>query len=222
MTPLQHRRYLRFWCATFARHWCGVKGGEPIARPGRGPSALRDQVVAQAGAMAGAGRLTADHLRHACHAIALGRDVTSLRMTSKEQDLVIAVFQRLSEGEQELAGQIRSDARAAEVNRIADAVAEYESRDGTEAPWTARRPDADRTRVLWSLAHSGYPEPAIAAIARDEFGTDNWRGLDDARLYRLLLTVKRAAARKTAASEAGSVRGPAAPFPAEHYHPTDA
>lgn len=197
MSPAQHRRYLRYWGEAFGAHWCGVRDGQPLARPGRPPSDVRDQVVGIAGQLARGGSLRADHLRHACHVIAIGRDKSSLKLTNKEQDLVIALFQRLAETGRELAGQIRLDARERELERTIGGAAEYSQASGPKSPpWTVRRPDADRKRVLWSLEHSGYAEPAIAAISRDKFGTLAWRGLSDADLYQLLLTVKRAAHRK--------------------------
>lgn len=192
MTPAQHRRYLRHWSAAFSAHWCGVKAGQPLTRPGRPPSEVRDQVVSVAGRLAGNRSLSADHLRHACHVLVLGREKSSLKLTNKEQDLVIALFDRLAESGGELAGQLRLDAQGDEAARRGPLPSKS---------WADRRqPDADRKRVLWSLEHSAYPEPAIAAISRDKFATANWRGLDDRSLYELLLTVKRAAARKQAAS----------------------
>lgn len=196
MTAAQQRRYFRFWRDAWAAHWSGVRGGEPIARPDRPESPVRDEVVAMAGRLAGNGPLTPDLLRHACHVLALGRDVRSVKMTNKEQDLVVSLFERLAEAGRELAGQLRLDDRARELDRRTSVRNGRTEADGGSAPWQVRRPDADRKRVLWSLEHSGYAEPAIAAISRDKFGTAAWRGLEDRALYQLLITVKRAAARQ--------------------------
>lgn len=202
MTPKQHKWYLREWGAAFARHWCGTKAGQVLARPGRPASPLRESLVSMAGQIAAQlpdGRLSADVLRHACHVAALGKDVSSLRMSNKQLDLVIAFFRRLAEDGADLAGQIRLDAREREVGRQTAAKANFQAGCGDDPPWREAHPDADRKRVLWSLDHCGYPEPAIAAIARDKFRTVDWRGLADRELYELLLTIKRAAARKQAA-----------------------
>lgn len=199
MTHLQKMRYLRHWATAFRAHWSGVRDGQPLARAGRPPSELRDEIVAIAGRIAGPTSLSTDHLRHACHVRALGREKSSKRLTNKEQDLVVALFDRLAEAGAELGGQMRLDQRDRELAR-------RESDSPRPPAWNVRRPDADRKRVLWSLEHSPYPEPAIAAIARDRFGTANWRSLDDAALYQLLLTVKRAATRK-------AVRQPSTPAP---------
>lgn len=208
MSPRQHKWYLREWGAAFARHWCGSKGGQVLARPGRQASPVRDSLVAIAGQIAAQlpdGRLSADVLRHACHVAALGKDVSSLRMSNKQLDLVIAFFRRLAEDGKDLAGQIRLDARGRELERQTAAKANFEAGCGDSAPWRAGHPDADRKRVTWSLIHSGYPEAAIAAIARDKFATTEWRGLPDRELYELLLTVKdRAARRETTAAIAFS------------------
>lgn len=202
MTTKQHRWYLREWQAAFRRHWAGTASGEVLARPGRPASPVRDHVVALAGQIAAQlpdGRLSAEVLRHACHVAALGRDVSSLKLTNKQLDLVIALFRRLAEDGKDLAGQIRLDARGRELERQASAAADYQAGCGSVPPWREIHPDADRKRVLWSLEHGGYPEAAVARIASDKFGVASWRSLPDRELYELLLTVKRAAVRKSAA-----------------------
>lgn len=200
MTPAQLRRYWRHWNVAWSAHWAGVRGGEPVARVGRPVSELREQLVALAGQIAGPGALRPDHLRHACHLLALGRDRRSAHLTSKEQDLVIAIFQRLAAAGHELAGQIRSDARETELDRRRDYRGSSAAASGPRRAWEQRRPDADRKRVLWSLEHSLYPRLAIEEIARDKFGTSDWRSLDDRRLYQLLITVKGAERRRTRAT----------------------
>lgn len=218
MTPKQHRWYLREWGLAFRRHWAGTRGGEALARPGRPPSPMRDHIVALAGQIAARlpdGRLSAEVLRHACHVAALGRDVSSLKLTNKQLDLVVALFRRLAEDGQELAGQIRLDARDREIDRQLTAAGDYQAGCGEPPPWREVHPDADRKRVLWSLEHSGYPEAAIARICEDTYGTRSWRSLPDRDLYQLLLTIKRAAPRRAAkALEAGvPVAAAAAPTP---------
>lgn len=201
MTPKQHRWYLREWQAAFRRHWAGTASGEVLARPGRPPSQIREHVVALAGRIAAQlpdGRLSAEVLRHACHVAALGSDVSSLRMTNKQLDLVIALFRRLAENGKDLAGQIRLDARGRELDRQSAAAADYQAACGALPPWKAAHPDADRKRCLWSLSNGGYPEAAIARISEDKFGTAAWRSLPDRDLYELLLTVKRAVSRQAA------------------------
>ncbi len=196
MTQKQHRWYLREWSAAFAAHWCGSRGGEALVRPGRPISRFRDEVVVTARKLSMRmedGRLSADLLRKACHVLAIGRSVSSLELTNKQLDLVVAVFRRLAEDGAELNGQMRIDKRAREIARQ-DSAAEQEAADGKAAPWTATQPDADRKRVTWSIEHSGYPVEALRTICRDRFGTSEWRTLTDRDLYLLMITIKSRAA----------------------------
>ena len=88
MTTKQHRWYLREWGAAFSAHWSGVRGGEVVARTGRPENhPLREQVLAVARRMLGArgGKLNADVIRHACHVVALGKDIGFLPGTEEEK-----------------------------------------------------------------------------------------------------------------------------------------
>jgi hypothetical protein len=192
MTPLQHKRYLRFWSAAWKAHWSGVRGGEPLARPDRPLSAFRDEIVQVASQLAAAdqGRLTPDHLRYACHFVAIGSTPSSRDLDNKQQDLVIAVFQRLAEDGNELVGQMRIDQREAELHRRYHGGTEARSCDGLKIPWDATRPDADRKRVIFAIEHSGYPLAAVEKIAGSIFHTANWKSLPTSTLQKLLMTVK--------------------------------
>lgn len=178
MTPKQRMRYLRRWSAAWRRHWCGVRAGEPLARPDRGPSLLRDQVVAAAASVAArrGESLTADDIRRGCHVVAIGRNASSRTLTNREQDLVIAIFDRLAEGDHELQGQVLLDRHAAAAGN------------------TSAIPTADRSRLIRGIAASGYPAAAVAAISRDAHGTSEWRSLPTDRLARLALTIRQRAA----------------------------
>lgn len=198
----QHRRYLAYWSRAWKAHWAGVSHGEPLARPGRPPSEFREQVLQVANNLAAwkDRSLKPDDIRHACHIIALGSNPSSKHLTLKEQDLVIAVFQRLEESGQELAGQMRMDQRDQEMERRSTGAMEAMKGCGSAVPWESTRPDADRKRVVWSIEHSGYPLPAVAAISGSVFGTANWKSLPTTSLQKLLMTVK-ARARAKAARE---------------------
>lgn len=190
MTPKQHKWYLREWGRAFKAHWAGVKGGEVLAKPGRPDSQVRDQVISAARARVvrrGGGQLTADDVRHACHILAVGRDLSCWNLTNKQIDLVVAKFRSLA-SDCDIASTMALDQAATEPSRRA-------------AP--GGLPDSDRKRTLWSLEHSDLSSDYIAKISRDKFGTANYRSLGDAQLHQLLITIK---ARAAAQAIAGTKR----------------
>jgi len=91
MSPAQDKMYWRRWAACCrANDWRMVSGRlAPAAR--LDGSAAHCKVVAAARQLAysEAVGLDADHLRHACHIVAIGRDKSHLKFTNKEFDALL-------------------------------------------------------------------------------------------------------------------------------------
>ena len=185
MTTKQHRWYLREWGAAFSAHWSGVRGGEVVARTGRPENhPLREQVLAVARRMLGArgGKLNADVIRHACHVVALGKDIGSMRFTNKQIDQVVAIFRQLAGVN--LSALMMTTQAESEKARISAAKAAKASSPDAPTPL----PDADRARLIWALDHIDLPPAYLAELARDGFGTANWRSLPTEQLQKLRIT----------------------------------
>lgn len=202
MTTKQRRWYLREWNAAWRAHWGCVRKGEPVTNPRRPQHhPLRDQVIGTAQRMALRRpdcRLTADLLRRACHVVAIGRDCSSYELKNKQLDQVVAVFRVLA-GINDLAGQMRLEARDRETVRRSSAKDAFEPGCGADAPWVAARPDADPTRLKWRIEHLDYPPAAVGQICEDTYGTKNWRSLPEKEMHQLLITLlARSAARQVA------------------------
>lgn len=193
MTPKQHRWYLREWGRAFSAHWSGSRSGEVLARPGRGPSDLRDAIIGIAGRLAAQsedGRLSADCIRHACHVRALGKDKGSWSLSNKDLDRVVAVFRLLAD-ELDLKSRL--------------------AMDRTDAADSTGEVTADRTRMLYSVQHVDLPQDYVAEILRDKFGTPDARSLSDADLRQAVMTLKaRAAARMVGRSKRAATLAPSA------------
>ena len=196
MTEKQHRWYLREWSSAFRVHWCGSKGGEALARPNRPACAMRERVIAEARKLAATredGRMSADLLRRACHVVATGKDLSSYALANKQIDQVVAVFRVLAR-DRDVVAQMRVDAADVERARLAQAGRAADA--GQAIAPSVAAPDADRNRMIYSISHSDLSAAYIAELARDKFGTAEWKGLPDEKLRQLLITVKcRAAAR---------------------------
>jgi hypothetical protein len=193
MTAKQHKWYLREWSAAYRAHWSGVRKGEVLARPDR-PSdhPLRQKVIAVAQSIRlrkpTPGGLTPDDLRHACHQVAVGKDLSSWKLSNKQLDRVIALFRQLAGIN--LAAILKTEAAASEDRRRA------EHRETSD---TYCQPDADRKRCLWSLSNLGLPPAYMEEISLERHGTRNWRSLPSPSLFQLLMTCRaRAAARAVA------------------------
>lgn len=183
MNKSQHRLYLREWGKAWKAHWSGVRKGEPLARPDRKPSAMRDRVLQAAGmlAMRDESPLTAETIRHACHVVALGKDCGSWALRNKELDRVLAVF-RLLANDANLGAQLRLD-----------------------------NPEIGaRERMMHSIRNVDMGPAYVASISRDKFGTENWQSLDATRMQQLLMTIKaRALVKQTANLKTAAVPSPA-------------
>lgn len=200
MTTKQHRWYLREWGEAFAAHWAGVRGGEVIARNGRpNPHPLREQILGIARRMlvSHGGKLTADAIRHACHVVALGRDIPSMKLTNKQVDKVVAVFRQMAGVN--LAAMLQTDASVRESHRIADEKERKKANPAAPAPL----PDADRNRLVWAIEHVDLAPAYVEEISRDIYGTTDWRTLPTGTLHKLRITL---ACRSAAKAISGTKR----------------
>lgn len=179
-TPMLARLYWPAWNRAFRAAW-EVNQGVVSARRLREepvnatlPSPADIERIADR--LRGCGRLTADHLRHACHVRALGRDKSATTLSAQEMDRVVVLMELL-------ANPLSLDA----VQRWCD-------------------PNIDaRKRLVWRVEHCGAPAEYVAAIARDRFGSGDWRGLATPQLRQLVTTLdqrSRARARREEAVHA--------------------
>lgn len=179
MTTNQLRWYLREWQSAWKAHWSGIRNGEAMARmerPEHHP--LRDQVLDVARRLAGVRKspLDADCIRHACHVVALGRDVRAMTMTNKQADLVVAVFRQLAGVDLSALMTTQQDAT-----------------------------DQERGRLIHALASMDLPPGYLERIARDQFGTSTWRSLPTDTLRKLRMTAGARAASRSIANLKKSV-----------------
>lgn len=163
-TPMLARLYWPAWRRAFQAAW-EIDRGVVSARR------LRDEPVDDtlpspreieriADRLRGCGRLTADHLRHACHVRALGRDKSATTLTAQEMDRVVVLMELL-------ANPMSLDA----VQRWCD-------------------PNIDaRKRLVWRVENCGLTEFYVEAICRDRFGSGNWRGLTTPQLRQFVTTL---------------------------------
>jgi hypothetical protein len=70
--------------------------------------------------------------------------------------------------------------------------------DGPKKP--TGEPTGECKRLIWAITQTGLPEPYLASIAQDQFGTPEWRTLPEDKLTKFRFTaVARAAAKRKAA-----------------------
>lgn len=120
--------------------------------------------------MGGYSPADADAERHEIHRQALGADKSSKEITNRDLDAILDHFQSYL------------------------VLAE----GPTTGP--ARTESQPVKRLIYAIQQTGLPEPYLESIARDQFGTSDWRSLDEARLAKLRFTaISRAAARRKAA-----------------------
>ena len=205
MTKKQQFFYLREWQAAWKAHWSGTRDGEALARRDRPEHCpIRDRVVAMAQRLIvtrGHGlKLNSDTLRHACHVIAFGRDLSSMKMTNKQLDQVISIFRQLAGVD--LGAMVATEQAIQERNRIADGRA----RQAIDPDAPTPLPDADRKRLIYALSHIDLPSGYLETLARDAHGTSDWRTLPTSALHKLRIT---AACRAASRQIAGIKRAPA-------------
>jgi len=171
MTEAQAKRfYFPAWNRALKARWVRDRG--TILRRADSPAnELADQVesVAAARAARRQGMMTAEDLRHACHVVALGRDLSSKDLTNTQVDRVVALFELLQDRDN-LSAQMRWDSPAADARR----------------------------RLEWAVEHSGFPEAYVRHVASAKFSTAAWESLPDHQLRQLVMTLKnRARARNS-------------------------
>jgi hypothetical protein len=111
----------------------------------------------------------ADAERHEIHRQALGNDKSSTALTNRDLDAILDHFQSYLV--------------------LADGPSTGPSRAASQPV----------SRLIWAISQTGLPEPYLESIARDQFGTSEWRKLDEHQLAKLRFTaVSRAAARRKA------------------------
>ena len=86
--------------------------------------------------------VTADDLRHACHVVALGRQVSSSKLTNSELDRVMSIMRHLADPDD------------------LDAVMDIEDPDR-----------AARRRKEWWIANCGLPAGYVATVSAAKFGS---------------------------------------------------
>lgn len=101
-----------------------------------------------------------DDFRHACHAVALGRDESSADMDNAELDRIVALFKLLADPD---------DLRAVMA-------------------WSSPN-EARRKRLLWWIRHNCV-ESYVVAVCRQKFGTDEITGLRFDQLSQLHMTLR--------------------------------
>lgn len=179
MTAAQDKKYWRRWGAvTRANHWRLVTGRlAPDAVLAASEPHCRVAAAARQLAQAEAKGLTPDHLRHACHLVALGRDKSHRQFTNREFDSLLNWW---------------GDERAITGLLIApDDLASHIHQDAPELK--------ARERLLLGLRRN-FREGYVAKIAGDLYGTRDWQQLGDADLANLNhLLHTRPGSRRTAA-----------------------
>lgn len=152
-----------------ALNWRMVKGRlsgkkEPLWG-GMETSRLYQEVWAEAEILARhlARAITAEDLRHACHVVAIGRDVSSKDLNNPALDRVLILFRLLRDP------------------------------DDLEAMMTWLHPEhAERRRLIWSISNAA-PDAYILRCAtpwRGSFEGDRWDGLPTAALRKLLALLR--------------------------------
>jgi hypothetical protein len=166
------RFYFPRWNAAFSACW-EVDRGTILARQLREepfdpalPSATQVEAVAER--LRGTSRLTADHLRHACHVVALGRDRSAKYLSAAECNRVVRLFDLLAD-------PYNLTAVKAWLNPA----------------------DDRRKQLLWTIENGvKLDAPYKRSICRDKFGTENWRTLNSLQLDQLAMTLRSRAGSK--------------------------
>lgn len=159
------RYYWPRWNAAFRACW-EMDRGTVIAKRLREepvdatlPSPVDIEIIANR--LRGTLKLTQDHLRHACHVRALGRDRSSAQLTSQEMD---------------------------RVGVLLEIIADPMSISAVQR-WC--NPDIDaRKRLLWSAERTRLAEAYLAHLSEDRFGQSNWRTLPTPQLRQFVMTIR--------------------------------
>lgn len=137
------------------------------------PSPVEIEIIANR--IRGNQKLTKDHLRHACHVRALGRDRSSDQLTAQEMDRVGVLMELLAE-----------PMSISAVQR-----------------WC--NPDLDaRKRLLWSAERTRLPDAYLARLSEDRFGASNWRSLPTPQLRQFVMTIRAREKRRSVSPKSNS------------------
>jgi len=169
LSPNQRRLYWRAWGAL-----CRVLGWGRRAVLDAGPkphgwgaaARLHDDVWRAAGQITRGRPLTPDAMRHALHRVVLGRDISHIRLTNAQFDLILAAFRLL-----------------ANPADIAAAVRLEHPQDDT------------RRRRIWAITHT-FDRPYWEHICRCWFGHADLDALTNAQLADLHAVLKKRQARR--------------------------
>ncbi|MHC1762893.1 MAG: hypothetical protein AB9869_01115 [Verrucomicrobiia bacterium] len=168
MTPAQRARfYFPAWAAAAQAHgWqsqrslLAAQRQECWASPDLNQIYQRIWSMAEEFARAEARATMADDFRHACHAVALGRDKSANDLSNDECERVVALFHLLANPD---------DLRALMA-------------------WSSPN-EARRKRMLWWIRHNCV-ESYVVAICREKFGVDEFRSLSFPQLSQLHMTLR--------------------------------
>lgn len=158
MTPAQSRRlYFPAWHEAFKANWRKDRGSVIRLERSANPT-LASQLEGIGGQWAHAAvrALQERDLRYAVHVVALGSAKDSQDLTNDQLDRVLARFRLL-----------------ADPDNLAAVVA-------VDHPEKAAR-----ERLEWAVTNLGLPEAYIRQVSR-QFGSAEWRDLDDSKLRGLI------------------------------------
>lgn len=154
--------YLPAWTRCMSANQWRMSKGRLICEPQSNPLVLELSQVWNCAT----GIAVLDHrgvepndLRHGCHIIALGRDVSSKRLNNKEVNLVVALFDRLADPD-----SLRACARHSD-------------------PTIAQR------EGLIKAIQAKAPHAYVAQISLDQCGTKDWESVSIEHLQNFLRTV---------------------------------
>lgn len=156
------RSRIRFYFPAWRLAWARIRALDATGLPE--PTSLPDQLLRQvldvAVTLPASSREAA--VRHACHRIALGRQVSSKEMSAAEADRVVLLFRLLADP---------TDLGAAMT-------------------WDRQGPRYNRGRLLWAVRNSGHDLEYVRHICRSKFsGQEDPARLSDPQLHDLVRTL---------------------------------
>lgn len=164
LSDSQDKKYWRRWTACVrANHWRMVKGRlSPHAVLAASQHHCAVHAAALQLAQVAALGLTANHLRHGCHVVALGHDRPHAKFTNKEFDALLNYWG----DERAIVGLLIEPADLAAI--IHEAAPELKARE----------------RMLIGI-RKNFIEGYVADLSRSIYGTRDWEQLADADLANL-------------------------------------
>ena len=84
-----------------------------------------------------------------------------------------------------------------DLDKVLDAFRSYLVLPDGPTSGPSRTESQPKNRLIWGIQNTGLGDPYIAAIAKDQFGTEDWRSLTDKQLVALRWTcISRARAKR--------------------------